>query len=228
MIKVIYEDKNKYAFKGTIDLGILGKFENDMVEINFDIKDLYNDRRDYLVEQYKPLRGFISKDMSEEEIAEGLTIFYNHKIQEIYNNLDEIIERYLINVFDDMIDADFEFWEDAGEFSRFIIPEKMPECPYEEIAEHIYTMEGFNEFARLYEREDNYDIGEIPIKEYINKYFPMIDYDKLLEGIVPEYLIFEGNYFYIQCNSEDCDYGIVCSACAGYVGDYTVQEWHNF
>lgn len=228
MIQIIYKGNNKYVFKGSIDFGVLGKFKNDMVKIDFNMHDLYDDRHDYVIDQYKPLREYVNKDMNEKEIAQGLTEFYSKKIEDIKENLNDIVERYLINVFDDMIDADFEFWEEEDGYSEFIIPEKMPQCLPQELAGKIYTMEGFNEFARLYEKEDGYDIGEMPIREYINKYFPMIDYDKLIEGIYPQYINFEGNYFYLQCDSAYCDYGIVCSACATYIGDYTIDEWHNF
>lgn len=227
MIKILPGENDEFIFKGTMDLGILGEFKDDMVEIQFNKDDL-NDEYAFIVREYKPLKKYVNKNMSNEEIAEGLTKFYIDKQKDIKKHINEITERYLIRVIGDIVDTAFEFWEEEEGYSQFIIPEKMPKCPKEELHSEIHTSESSREFSRLFTDEEGYHVGEMTVKEYLNKHFPMIDFDKFISAIYPEYIVFEGDCFSLQCSSNDCDYGIVCSACAEYLNDYTIEDWHNF
>ena len=227
MFEITINENKETVFNGEFDLGIVGTFKDEMVSVNFDIKNYLEEPDD---EQYEKYSGYINPCMNEKEIGIGLTRYYKNKYDNIQNHIQEINERLLIHLFNDMIDTDFEFWIEDDGHPEFLIAENMPECDEDEIGDKIY--EGLCEkFSDIFcDEECRLDCGEISIREFVSKNFLMIDLDKFIEGIYPTYMALGGysDDIAFQCCSKYCNFGIACEATAVIRDDLKFEGWDNF
>ncbi len=235
-VKIIYSKENQ-EFKiveGCVDLGYLGIYSTQQMSINFDWEnyknEFWNEENSWRYKKYEPIRNYLSQDMNNEQVAEGIEEYYNHRLQNIKENQIEINQNFLVEVFDDICGCGYPFWEDGDDLAPFIIKENMPTD--KDLFKSIYTHEAVNTVNRAHsvyeESPNNGTKDKINIEELINKYFPMIDIEKLVSEIKAEYLNFNGVNISFQCDSSVCDNGIICSAYAEIHPDNSFHDWHNF
>lgn len=228
-IEIIY-DKKKEEFrvtKGVVDLGYMGIYPYHLMEVYFDKEEFF--------EEYEgDDRSWreINKDMTEVEIAKSLTRYCNERIENLYRNLNELNNCFLAYLFQDMLDVDYHFWEQEEGTPPFLITEKMPKVSEEDLEDAIFTQEVRQRIAQgigaYYDTPNNGTVKKVDFEQLVRDCFPMIDLSKLTANIYGEYLYIDLEEVTFQCNSDDCDFGIVCGAYAVIQKDNSFFDWHNF
>ncbi len=233
-VKFVYS-KEEQEFKvvdGCVDLGYLGVYTYDQMGIDFDweyYKEEFWDKEDSWYAKYEPIRNYLSRDMSHEQVAEGIEEYYNQRLQNIKEHQTEINHNFLVEIFDDLCGCGYPFWEDGNDLASFIIEENMPTDS--DLEKAVYTKEAnlaISQALYVYRESANNGVKEkINMEELIKMYFPMIDMKKFVSEIEAEYLNFDGVNISFQCNSRVCDNGIICSAYAEILPDNSFYDWHN-
>jgi hypothetical protein len=191
----IIEKDGTLCFEGGFDLGVLGKysaaqisFDEDMLEFirNPASYEEYKNEYDTLYkERYARMDHIFLSGVSEQEKINMLAEFYNGKQQEVFENKKGFEDQLWCLFTEEIYSPHFPFWGDDpdGPFEPFIIETLMPKGDF----------------------EDNEELGEAVYKAYRNadrnldgpgrmqKYFPMIDTQKLADTIYAEYLTMEGD-----------------------------------
>ena len=93
-LQIIYSDGEFKVIKGVVDLGYMGTYKSENISINFD-EDFFeavfeDDGSEYYQEEYAPLKPYLRQDMTNDEIAKGLTDFYNMRIADINKHQTEL------------------------------------------------------------------------------------------------------------------------------------------
>ena len=245
MFKITISE-NGVLFKGSFDMGAMGKFTDDMVEIDRDFTEFIMSKPEYMgeresnakhkekdnsqnphwawhISKYDKLDHILSSDMGVDEKIAVVERFYAKKQESILKNAHKIEELILTQFVDFIIDCEFNFWGEDGEYEDYIIPEEMPKFDLSEDESEFYAFldetTGFGEFYA----------GEQTItREIMGKYFKMIDVDKLFDSLQPEHLVFDGDIISFQLSTKG-SYGVelFCSACGKLMPDFSVYDWHN-
>lgn len=230
-IKITYDHDNK-RFKveeGCINLRYMGIYEKENIEIDFD----WDEYKEYYFEdvQDDDFKKLLKVDMDYDEAAKGLTKYYNKRFAGIKKNIKMINDNFLVNIFMELNDCEYNFWEEEDGIPNYIIKSRMPKTKDEkEIISLIYTKDESDAINDLYSQYDNPDNRDNPkgdVAEFIHKYFPMINLKKFISNIEGEYLNLNGEEISFQCDSDMCDNGIVCGAYAVIKPDCSLYGWDN-
>lgn len=223
------EEKEEYVVsKGAVELGYFGKFHAYQMDIEFDeydYKDLFLEEDD----DYGDLKNYLSEGMSHEEIAKGLTGFFNHRLADMKKHIIEINQAFLAYLMDDMSGCDYPFWEEC---TSYVIQDKMPPEERGYMESEIYTREVTKEiealFDKYYETAMN---GEVDTTRYVEDFLeqkmPMFDYKKMLKDIYSEYLHLEADGIAVQCSGAGEALELVCAACVTIQNDNSFYNWDN-
>lgn len=192
MIEINYDDEFNLKCKGTINLGILGCFNEDMIEIQgqYDCVDLER----------------MSKEERREE-CNRLNIEYNEFLSCIEKNLDTIKNQFIVWLFSYLLDIDFEFWEYEDMF-EFINEESMPEI---RDAKNIYSKVSGENYGQVCSEVLNKKYNEVDGKEIFKKYLPMVNIDKLMMTIIPFYVELNQYGLEFEINSNVCEGELLCA-----------------
>ena len=207
MVTVSVAD-GEFKFKGTFDLGYIGFFKDDQIEIMEDCSDI----RD---EWYDELSEVMDVDTcTDEEIAAFLADRMNEAEKKIQAHIGEINDTFLYHVYDDMEACGNEFWEheeltvpgfdyDDPEFDFY-------ETPEEAIAANDGTV-----------KKDSFE-------EYLRKYRPMFNLDNFIGGIEPEHVCLQQDSISFQC-SDKFNWALICGAYDVIdLDDLSFSDWHNY
>lgn len=192
MIEINYDDEFNLKCKGTINLGILGCFNEDMIGIEgeYDCVDLER----------------MSKEERREE-CNRLNIEYNEFLLCIEKNLDTIKNQFIVWLFSYFIDIYFEFWEYEDMF-EFINEESMPEI---RDVKNIYSKVYGENFGQVCSEVLNKEYNEVDGKEIFKKYLPMVNIDKLMMTIIPFYVELNQYGLEFEINSNVCEGELLCA-----------------
>lgn len=234
-IKIIYSEKDgQYkVVNGVVDLGYMGVYGTDSIDVSFNeiafAKIFEEEDTDYYREVYLPLKLYLNKDMTKDEIAKGLTAFYNARITGIKKHQTALNQTFLAYILDDLSGCAFPLWEDCKDY---IIQENMPKCDEDDLYDVFYSDEAVSAintlFGELYERPNNKEIdNSTPAEDIFRKYFPMFNLEKFLSDIYSEHLNFDMANISFQCSGEGQGIEIACAAYAQITINNSFYDWHN-
>lgn len=229
-IEIVWSEENEeyIVSKGAVELGYFGKFSVDQMEIEFDeddYEDLFSEEEE---DEYEDLKNYLSENMDHEEIAKGLTQYFNHRLADIKKHIIEINQAFLAYLMDDISGCGYPFWERC---TSYVIPDKMPaEGDYMENA--IYTEEVTEEieelFDKYYETAMNGKIDTTTyVEDFLEQKLPMFDYKKLLKDVYSEDLYLGVNGISVQCSGAGESLELVCAAYVVIQNDNSFYDWHN-
>lgn len=226
------EEDNRYqVIKGAVNLGYMGGYRSCQMSVEFndyDYKGLFSK------EAEKPegisLRNYLEEGMEHDEIAKGLTDFFNARLQEMSEHVVQFNQAFLAYILEDMRDVECEFWEECKSLTVW---DNMPSCDPEDMTEEIYTDDICDEidtlFDKYYEKPMNGEPDNAPVAEqFIKEKFRMFNYEKMLKEVHSEYLTLSPSQISVQCSGEGEAGDIVCSACVRIQNDLSFHQWDNF
>lgn len=235
-IEIIWsqQDEEYKIVKGVVDLGYMGIYTIDNMSVDFDNNTLEaifkaDENDNYDAETYLPLKPYLREDMTKDEIAKGLTSFYNARIADIKKHQTALNQTFLAYILDDLSGCGFPLWEECTDY---IIKDKMPECDEDDLCDVFYSDEAVsaidNLFGKLYEKSNNGDVdSKTPAEDIFNKYFPMFDLHDFLIDIDGEYLNFSNANISFQCSGDGQAVEIACGAYAQITINNSFYDWHN-
>lgn len=235
-IKIVYSEKYEsyQVVEGVVDLGYMGVYNTDSIEIDYSIyflSDIFeaDENNSFDIEMYFPLKLYIHEDMTNDEIANGLTEFYNARLADIKKHQTALNQVFLAYILNDLCACGFPFWKECKDH---IIEDKMPKCDENNLYDVIYNSEALTAIEKLYEElkesENNKEVdNSTPAEDIFREYFPMFDLDKFLADIYGEYLYFDYANISFQCSGKGQGIEIACGAYANITINNSFFDWHN-
>lgn len=231
-LEIIWSEQEEayVVIKGAVDLGYLGGYDIHQIEVKFGKYDFqYWSKERYMKGDGAFLKEYLREDMNHEEIAKGLTAFFNLRLQNITSHIVEINQAFLAYVIEDMNDCGYPFWEECV---PYVFADKLPACSTDDIEKLVYSSEvdeGISElFNRYYEAPLNGEIDIIPrTEEFIRQMLPMFNYEKMLKDVHSFVLVLEVDNISFECTGEGEAWKLVCSACANIQNDNSIVGWNN-
>ncbi|MDO5559634.1 MAG: hypothetical protein Q4F95_08565 [Oscillospiraceae bacterium] len=213
MITIKVED-HAFVIKGTFDFGYIGTYTNEQIEI----LDNLNDVRTWdLVTS-----GLDAQSASDDQIAELLEKHYNKLEHKINENIISVNNNFLLNIISDMVACGSEFW-DCDEIT---IKEFMPSDPQTQVYQPKWGI--IEDLEEEYtDMPNDTDVQKTDVESVLREHFPMINWDKLIEGIVPEVITLGDGNISFQC-SDNLGEIILCSAYDDLDEHLVFTDWHNF
>lgn len=235
-IEIVYNEKEESyeIIKGIVDLGYMGVYNTENISVEFDEDSLEcvleaDEDDNYDIEKYIPLKPYLSENMSNDEIAKGLTAFYNTRISDIKKHQTALNQTFLAYILDDLRSCEYPLWKNC---KNYIIKDKMPKCNKKDLNDVFYNSESCSAIERLYkeleEKANNGDIDNSTSAEDIFKrFFPMFDLKKFLADINGKYLSLDMSDISFQCSGEGQALQIACGAYAVITINNSFNDWHN-
>lgn len=240
MVSVIYKD-NQFLVKGTFDMGIAGVFENkEYMGYNEDdiplisIEDSLEDLREDLEGDYywiEPLKPYL-EDMPGDgaSVAKILETYINDMEETARKNIKQINNYFWYQLLSNWMDCEMPFWE----YKDLVLQEyrdKYTEEDYGMIYENIYNNEELiSKYRALYEEFDEQpndgSMEKTDVEALLRKMFPVFNFDKFIQTIKPDCMVFNGGCMHIQFSDETN--GFFCGAYEEFDEKFTPSDWHNF
>ena len=209
MIKITVAD-GKFVVNGCFDLGYMGVYRNEQIKVDADVSAV---RLWDIAESYR--------DASEEELARGLAYYFNSFEEKVQQNIKQVNDNFLMRIYSDMHDVENVFWNT----DELTVASKMPQD-----VRIIYTA-NTDEYLKIqdeyFDRPNDGTEEKTDVQAWIKKKLPMFSLDRLLSGIVTEYLYLGDGTVTFQC-SDDVGCEILCAACDTLDEDLRFTDWHNF
>ncbi len=213
-LEITLED-GEIVVSGSLDLGYIGVFEDEQIELDDTLEE---------IREWDIVTENLDEDCTDEEIIEFLNQYFNSFADRITQNIDNINGTFLLYVFDDMINTEFDF----REIDELYIEEKNFYSSEMDISE-IYKTSGqaLSSLAPYFEMPNDGSVPKGHLEAVFRGCFPMFDLDCLIENIEPEYIGLSDGSISFQC-SDGFDNVILCGAYAELEEDLSFSDWHNF
>ncbi len=213
-LEITLED-GEVKVKGALNLGYIGIFEDEQIELDDTLEE---------IREWDIVTENLDEDCTDEEIIEFLNQYFNSFADRITQNIININNTFLLYVFDDMINTEFDF----REIDELYIEEKNFYSSEMDISE-IYKASGqaLSSLAPYFESPNDGSISKGHIETVLRACFPMFDLDCLIENIEPECIGLSDGSISFQC-SDGFDNVILCGAYAELDEDLSFSDWHNF
>lgn len=226
MLTIIYdEDQKIFKAKGSFKLGIAGVYENqdfDGEKISID-EDMLDNIIEHDEESVGPILPFIKSD-APDEIAEGLTEYYNQLEKRAAENEKQINDGILSNLFRDMEGCGYPFWDLEGLIDSDF---KNAHEEDDDLYDVIYGDEEVADLAEYFEDSPNDGSVKKPdVEARIRQVYPMFNLDLFINSIQPEFLHLNGRYISFQFD-DGWDGEIACGAYDELDENFTFTDWHN-
>lgn len=225
------EEDNRYnVVKGAVNLGYMGGYRNVQMDVDFDD---YDYKRLFSNETEKTngisLGNYLKEGMDHDEIAKGLTDFFNARLQEMSEHVVQFNQAFLAYLLEDMCDCGYAFWEECKSYTVW---DKMPSCDPEDMEEAIYTNDICNEIYKLFDRYYEKPMNGEPDNALVSEQFfkeklPMFNYEKMLKVVHSDHMSLAPSKISVQCSGEGEAVNIVCSACVDIRNDLSFYGWDN-
>ena len=225
------EEDNRYqVIKGAVNLGYMGGYRSLQMDVDFgdyDYKRLFSNEAEE--NSGISLRNYLKEGMDHDEIAKGLTDFFNARLQEMSKHIVQFNQAFLAYILEDMCDCGYAFWEECKSYTVW---DKMPSCDPEDMEEEIYTNDICSEIYKLfdqyYETPMNGEPDNTPVTEqFFKEKFPMFHYEKMLKVVHSDHMTLAPSYIWVQCSGEGEAGDIVCSAIVKILNDLSFDQWDN-
>ena len=212
MINIKIEN-NELKVTGEINLGYIGVYKDSKIEFVDSLEEI---REWEIVSDNLDVEEFTN-----EEIVAFLTDYYNAYIKKITDNIKKINDVFLLKTFIDMQECEIEFWS----IDELVIEEKMPED-----CEDIY--DPYWEFMSKLEEDcgetpNDGSVQKIDIEAVLRKNYPMFNFEKFINNIIPEVVTLIDGGLTFQC-SDNFGYDILCGAYDRLDENLCFTDWHNF
>lgn len=221
MVKVIFKD-DEFLIEGTFSMGISGIHEDIGFEYGF--KELAQELEINNYEWIQPLKPYFEGvEKNGDAYAKALEKFINEKEEFVQKNIKQINDYFLYRLVDNFYACGYPFWE----VKEAILPE-FSDYDFED----IYDDDGLNETISNLDKEyyntpnDN-SMEKTDVEAFVRKQFPMFNWDKLIETIIPEGIYFDGAWMSVQF-SDNWGYNLYCSAYEKFDENLKPTDWHNF
>lgn len=226
----MYKD-DAFLVKGTWYMGIAGTYENkefneENITLEYGLSSILDDLEeddDFFWGPIFPLLKESKKDG--DSIASVLTDYYNKKEEEIKKNIKQINSCIWINMFRNMVDCEYPFWE-----TKEAITDEMREKYSDEAIKQIYSSVSdsiYKMYDEYYNSPNNGTIEKTDVEAELRKLFPMFNFDGLIKSIKSEGLVLSGRFIQFQFSDTwGCDF--LCSAYDSYDENFASTDWHNF
>lgn len=210
-IKII---NGEIKITGTFDFGYMGIYKENQINIYSDMQEI----RSWDIVTSK----FGTADCSDDEIADFLTEYYNEFERKIHRNRKQVNDNFLLKIITDMEACGLPFWE----FEEITVSDALPQQPDEEIYEPHWDIT-----AKLNEEYDDTPndgtVEKTDVETTLKELYPMFNWDKLIESIVPEDVGLLDDCVSFQC-SDNFGAKILCGAYDNLDARLTFTDWHNF
>jgi len=232
MSGIVKKYMDRYVWRGTVDLGELGFYSEDMITIDSDMCGV---------------AGVVNNDSEEEKILK-MSIYYDNRFQDISKDKYSLGEQFKMWIITYLCEIQYPFWEDfryEDEMEYFLWKtgsiekpswnkSSNTEYPSYVNSNEIRKYEGKNgsipcifEPCPVYESLLKYDVykNEEGLKSYeiVNKYLPALKLDKMIQTIKPEKLSACGEMINFQVSSDICG-GMLFSATYGTIDIHNKLE----
>lgn len=198
---------------GIFDFGYMGKYTEEKIDFP-EISEL----RDWDCISDK----VDVTQCTDEEIMKALAEYINQFEKKIQENIKQVNNNFLISVFTDMESCGSEFWE----IDELTIREALPEDPEENVYQpHWDEMKALE--MEYWNTPNDGSLSKTDVEPILREKFPMFNWDRLLNGIIPECLSIEDGYISFEC-SDDLNCRILCAAYDCLNEDLEFTDWHNF
>lgn len=213
-LEITLED-GEVKVKGALNLGYIGVFEDEQIELDDTLEE---------IREWDIVTENLDEDCTDEEIIEFLNQYFNGFADRITQNIDNINGTFLLYVFDDMINTEFDF----REIDELYIEEKNFYSSEMDISE-IYKVSGqaLSTLAPYFDMPNDGSVPKGHLEAVFRACFPMFDLDCLIENIEPECIGLSDGSISFQC-SDGFDNVILCGAYAELDEDLSFSDWHNF
>lgn len=213
-LEITLED-GEIVVSGSLDLGYIGVFEGEQIELDNTLEE---------IREWDIVTENLDEDCTDEKIIEFLNQYFNSFADRITQNIDNINGTFLLYLFDDMMNTEFDF----REIDELYIKEKDFYNSQMDIAE-IYKASGqaLSSLAPYFEMPNDGSVPKGHLEAVFRGCFPMFDLDCLIENIEPECIGLSDGSISFQC-SDGFDNVILCGAYAELDEDLSFNDWHNF
>lgn len=198
---------------GTFDFGYMGNYTGEKISFA-DIEELRE--WDCIMKKID-----VSKS-TDEEVIKCLEEYINQFERKIQDNIKQVNDNFLLNVYVDMEKCGMEFWEN----DELTVKEFLPEEPEENVYRpHWEEMGKIND--EYYDTPNDGSVTKTDVEAVLRAKFPMFNWDRLISSIVPEYIGIEDGYISFQC-SDAFNCSVLCGAYDDLDEKLTFTDWHNF
>ena len=201
--------------QGTINLGYIGTYTDDEIEINDTLEE---------IREWEIVQEHLDEDCTDEELIAFLNKYFNEFADKITHNIDNINGTFLLQTFTDMECNEINFME----IEELFLEDKLPYGNEEDIAElYNFAHDGLRSLIPYLESPNDGCIPKGHIEALLRSFFPAFDFDCFIANIVPEVLTLDDGSIAFQC-SDAFDEAILCGAYAELDEELCFTDWHNF
>jgi len=201
--------------QGTINLGYIGTFKDDEIEINDTLEE---------IREWEIVQEHLDEDCTEEELIAFLNKYFNDFAEKVTRNIDNINGTFLLQTLTDMDCNEIDFMV----IDELFLEDKLPYGNEEDIAElYNFAHDGLRSLVPYLESPNDGCIPKGHIEALLRSFFPAFDFDCFIANIVPEVVTLCDGSIAFQC-SDALDEAILCGAYAELDEELCFTDWHNF
>ena len=213
-ISITLED-GEINIQGTINLGYIGTYTDDEIEINDTLEE---------IREWDIVQDNLDEDCTDEELIAFLNKYFNEFADKITRNIDNINGTFLLQVLTDMDCSEIDFMV----IDELFLEDKLPYGNEEDIAElYNFARDGLRSLIPYLESPNDGCIPKGHIEALLRSFFPAFDFDCFIANIVPEVVTLDDGSIAFQC-SDAFDEAILCGAYAELDEELCFTDWHNF
>ncbi|MEE0995830.1 MAG: leucine-rich repeat protein [Paludibacteraceae bacterium] len=172
-------EDGEYVIKGSFDFGYIGTYKGAQIQMGDEVWELVEDT--------------IGEDCSDEELGAFLTQYFNDFAERIAKNIHIINGMFLLRLFRNMEKREL----DLREMEDLYLADQDPYDETVDIYEAVKDkVKEFEKNIRIPQSDSN---EEVLTANDFKAIFPMFDFDKFLENIVPVTLTFDNGTIAFHC-----------------------------
>lgn len=215
-LKVSLKD-GKFEISGKFDLGYMGIYKDSQIEILSEIDDV----RDW--DSVK--KSFGEKEPTDEELTGFLTDYLKMFQKKISENKKMVNDNFLANIFYDMSQCGYPFWENEKLVTSTDFDEdELWESGYDDLNEVIDDL--MSEYSGKANDGSGGSVKKRDVEAAVRKALPLFNLDAVLKSVKSEYLCLSDGYLAFQC-SDTLGAEILCGAYDQLSENLEFTEWHN-
>ena len=212
-LKVSFSN-GKFVVSGEFDFGYMGVYKDSQIEILSEIDDV----RDWDCVK----KSFGEKEPTDEELCAFLTDCLKQYQKKISENKKMVNDNFLANVFYDMSQCGYPFWENEKLVTSTDFDEdELWESGYDDLNEVIDDlMEEYSGTA------NDGSVKKRDVEAAVRKALPLFNLDAVLKSVKSECLCLHSGYLAFQC-SDTLGAEILCGAYDELSENLEFTDWHN-
>lgn len=212
-MKIIKYDEDDYGWQGSVDLGILGVFSDDMIHIDIDCCDIAG----------------VEDNMSEEEKLIRVSDYYARRFEQLTDAKDALSEQFMMWMVTHLSDIEYPFWEkdEANQYPSYI---KIEEIRKYEDANGDVLHDPYQP-SPIYSAIAEYNVYENPehLKSYeiAEKFLPVLNFLQMVKTIEAGALDTYEECVHFEVGSEICGGMLFCATYGKIDGNNILEVTNN-